>query len=76
MKAVLQEIVRDLVDNPSALSLTELSGTHTVIFELRCDKADVGKIIGKNGKTISAIRTVLNAISSKDGRKAVFEVIE
>lgn len=76
MYDVLLEILRALVDAPDALDLHEVEGDQTTFFELRCAPEDVGTVIGKNGKTISAIRTVVNAIAQRDDRLAVFEVIE
>ena len=76
MKSLLLEILNTLVDFPEALDLAEVSGEETTFFELRCAPEDVGTVIGKNGKTISAIRTVLNAVALRDDRTAVFEVIE
>lgn len=76
MYDVLLEILRALVDAPDDLDLHEVEGDQTTFFELRCAQEDVGTVIGKNGKTISAIRSVVNAIAQRDDRLAVFEVIE
>lgn len=76
MKALLENIVKSLVDAPNEVRITELDGEKTVVFELRCNEKDIGKIIGKSGKTVGAMRTLLNAIASKQGRKAVLEVVD
>ncbi len=76
MEAVLRDILRTLAKHPDELRLTEVAGARTVIYELRCNPEDVGPIIGKNGKTISAIRILLNAFANPHGLNAVFEVIE
>ncbi len=76
MRAVLESILAALVDQPDAVRITGLEGEKTCIFELRCDNRDLGKVIGKKGKTIAAIRTVLNAIASRDGKRALLEVVE
>lgn len=76
MKALLENIVKSLVDAPNEVRITELDGEKTFVFELRCNEKDIGKIIGKNGKTVGAMRTLLNAIASKQGRKAVLEVVD
>ena len=76
MKSVLLHILRALVDTPEALEVSEIHGHETIFFELRCDPADVGTLIGKNGKTISAIRTLLNALAHRENRQVVVEVIE
>jgi uncharacterized protein len=76
MKQLVLNVIRALVDHPDAVRLTSVSGAATHIFELRCHDDDIGKVIGKEGKTVSAIRTLLNAVSSKQGRRAVLEVVE
>ena len=76
MKAVLETIVKSLVDAPGEVQITEIDGEKTVIFELRCNPKDVGKIIGKSGKTVGAMRTILNSMASRQGRKAMLEVVD
>ena len=76
MKAILEAIVKSLVDAPQEVCITEIAGDKTVIFELRCNAKDVGKIIGKSGKTVGAMRTLLNSIAAREGRKAMLEVVD
>ena len=76
MKTLLEAIVKSLVDAPNEVKITEIDGEKTVIFELRCNAKDVGKIIGKSGKTVGAMRTLLNSIAAKQGRKAMLEVVD
>ena len=76
MTDLIQAIVRPLVEHPHEIRITGLHGEKTCIYELRCNQGDVGKVIGKKGKTIAAIRTLLNAVSSREGKKAVLEVVE
>jgi predicted RNA-binding protein YlqC (UPF0109 family) len=76
MKALLETIVKSLVDAPNEVQITEIDGEKTIIFELLCNAKDIGKIIGKSGKTVGAMRTLLNAIASKQGRKAMLEVVD
>ena len=76
MKTLLEAIVKSLVDAPNEVQITEIDGEKTVIFELRCNAKDVGKIIGKSGKTVGAMRTLLNSIAAKQGRKAMLEVVD
>ena len=76
MKALLETIVKSLVDAPNEVRITEIDGEKTVIFELRCNAKDIGKIIGKSGKTVGAMRTLLNSIAAKQGRKAMLEVVD
>lgn len=70
------KVLSDLVDHPEAIKLTELAGDKTVIFELRCHQDDVGKVIGKNGKTISAVRTLLGMLAARQGLRTMIEVVE
>jgi len=76
MKSVLLHILRALVEFPEALEVSEIHGHESLFFELRCAREDVGTLIGKNGKTISAIRTLLNALAHRENRQVVVEVIE
>lgn len=76
MKQILESIIKSLVDVPNEVQVTEVNGEKTIIFELRCNAKDVGKIIGKSGKTVGAIRTILNSMAAKQGRKAMIEVVD
>ncbi|HNR93914.1 MAG TPA: KH domain-containing protein [Kiritimatiellia bacterium] len=76
MKELIEYIVRILVDHPEQVQITEVDGEKTVIFELRCNKEDIGKIIGKSGKTVGAIRTLLSTAAAKDGRRALLEIVD
>ena len=76
MKQVLEIIAKSLVDSPKEVQITEINGDKTIIYELRCNAKDVGKIIGKSGKTVGAMRTILNSMASKQGRKAMLEVVD
>ncbi|MCF7911772.1 MAG: KH domain-containing protein [Candidatus Cloacimonetes bacterium] len=76
MKELIEFIVKALVDDPGTIEVTEVAGDKVTIFELRADKADIGKIIGKKGRTAGAIRTILNAVSARQGKRAVLEIIE
>ena len=76
MKDLIQYITRLLVEHPDEVRLTEVDGEKTVVFELRCPPEDIGKIIGKSGKTIGAIRTLLATLASKQGRRALLEIVE
>ena len=76
MKNLLTSIVKGLVDKPSKVKVTEFNGSKTLIYELRCDSHDIGRVIGKSGKTVSAIRTLLTALASKNGQKVVVEVVD
>jgi len=76
MKAILESIAKSLVDVPNEVQITTIDGEKTIVFELRCNAKDIGKIIGKSGKTVGAMRTLLNAIAAKQGRKAILEVVD
>lgn len=76
MKELIEYIIRALVDHPDAVRLTEVDGEKTAIFELRCHADDVGKVIGKSGKTVGSIRTLLGAVAAREGRRAMLEVVE
>lgn len=76
MRELLEYVLRVLVDHPEDLRLTEVDGERTVIFELRCHPEDVGKVIGKNGKTVGALRTLLSTAAARQGKRALLEVVE
>ena len=76
LQAYVLKVLSDLVEHPEAIKLTELAGNKTTVFELRCHEEDVGKVIGKNGKTISAVRTLLGMLAARQGQRAMIEVVE
>ena len=76
MQNLLIKIAQALVDYPEQISVNEIEGDQIVALELRAAKSDMGKIIGKKGKNVNAIRTVLNAASTKTGKKHVLELVE
>lgn len=76
MKDILETIAKSLVDTPNEVEIIEVNGDKTIIFELRCNARDVGKIIGKSGKTVGAIRIILNSMAAKQGRKVLLEVVD
>ncbi|MBU0995107.1 MAG: KH domain-containing protein [Proteobacteria bacterium] len=76
MKEIIEIIARSIVDAPDAVSVTEISGMHTSILELKVSKADIGKIIGKKGRTADALRTILSAVSAKGKKRAVLEIVD
>jgi len=76
MKQWILNMVRMIVDHPDDVRITTLQGAHTLVFEVRCHNGDVGKVIGKDGKTVSAIRTLLGVVAARQGCKAVLEVVE
>lgn len=76
MKEFVETIVKALVDNPDAVQLREIEGERTTVFELRVGQGDLGKVIGKAGNTAKAIRTIMLAVSAKQGKRAVLEILE
>ena len=76
MKDLILMIAKSLVDKPEELDLQEVIGEKTTVLELRVAKEDLGKVIGKQGKTARAMRTILNATATKLKKRAVLEIIE
>ncbi len=76
MKNLVMTMVKALVDKPEEVSLREVEGEKTTVLELRVAKEDLGKVIGKQGKTAQAMRTILNAMATKLKKRAVLEIIE
>jgi uncharacterized protein len=76
MTELLEFIVKALVDDPASVEIKEVAGDKITIFELRTSKEDIGKIIGKRGRTAGAIRTIINAVAARQGKRAVLEIIE
>ncbi len=76
LKTFVEYLVTLLVDHKDKIKVTEIDGTHTSIIELSVEKSDIGKVIGKKGKTINAIRTLLMSVASRHGMRVSLEVIE
>ena len=76
MKEFIERIAKALVDQPDVVKVTEVEGERTSVIELSVAKDDMGKIIGKHGKTAIAIRTLLSAASRKQKKRTIFEIIE
>jgi len=76
MKDLIKYMAQALVDNPDEVDVNEVVGEQTSVIELRVVKEDLGKVIGKQGKTAKAMRTILSAASSKIRKRAVLEIIE
>tara|TARA_Y100001970_G_C13773588_1_gene621730 strand:- start:252 stop:494 length:243 start_codon:yes stop_codon:yes gene_type:complete len=73
---LIKLIASSLVDKPDEVEIQEVSGDSTTVYELRVAQEDLGKIIGKQGKTAKAIRVLLGAAAAKEKRRAVLEIIE
>jgi len=76
MKELIEYIAKVLVDNPEAVRVTELEGRQTSVIELQVAKEDLGKVIGKQGRTARAMRTILGAASTKMKKRSVLEILE
>lgn len=76
MKELIKYIAQALVDNPDAVDVSEIIGEQTSVIELRVAKEDLGKVIGKQGRTAKAMRTILSAASTKIRKRTVLEIIE
>jgi predicted RNA-binding protein YlqC (UPF0109 family) len=76
MKDLIKYIAQALVDNPDKVEVSEIQGEQTSVMELRVAKEDLGKVIGKQGKTAKAMRTILSAASAKVHKRTVLEIIE
>ncbi len=76
MKMLVESMARALVDNPDKVEVNEVSGERTTVFELRVDESDLGKVIGKQGKTARAMRTIMSAAGTKLGMRCVLEILE
>jgi hypothetical protein len=76
MKELVKFIAQALVDNPDQVQVMEVEGEQTSVIELKVAKEDLGKVIGKQGRTARAIRTILSAASTKIRKRAVLEILE
>jgi len=76
MKNLLIKIAQSLVDDPEQVQVDEVVSSQTIILELRVAKADMGKVIGKQGKTANAIRTLLNAVAGKVKKRYMLEIVD
>lgn len=76
LKELVSFVAKSLVDNPEKVEVTEVAGEQTAVLELKVAQEDLGKIIGKQGKTAKAIRTILSAAAAKMKRRAVLEILE
>ena len=76
MKDLIKLIAQAMVDDPEQVSVTEVEGSTTTIFELKVAKDDIGKILGKRGRNVAAIRIILGAASAKLKKRVLLEIIE
>lgn len=76
MKELIKLIAQALVDNPDRVEVAEVKGEQTLVIELKVAKEDMGKVIGKDGRTAHAMRTILSAASMKLNKRALLEILE
>ena len=76
MKELIGYITQALVDHPEQVEVTEVEGEQTTVLELKVAKEDIGKVIGKQGRTARAMRTILSAASAKIKKRTVLEIVE
>ncbi|MBI2555665.1 MAG: KH domain-containing protein [Candidatus Rokubacteria bacterium] len=76
MKELIEYIAKALVDEPDQVRVTEVEGERITVIELRVAQSDLGKVIGKQGRTAHSIRTLLNAVATKLRKRAVLEILE
>jgi len=76
MKTLIETMAKSLVDKPEEVKVTEIEGEKTTVYELRVAPSDLGKVIGKQGKTARTMRTILGAAGTKVGKRCVLEILE
>jgi predicted RNA-binding protein YlqC (UPF0109 family) len=76
LRDIVEIAAKSLVDNPNGVNVVEIEGEKTIVIELRVDKADIGKVIGKQGRIARALRTILSAMGRKTNKRVVLEILE
>ncbi|MCL0066693.1 KH domain-containing protein [Thermodesulfovibrionales bacterium] len=76
MKTLIEMMAKALVDMPDEVKVSEVEGKRTTVYELRVSSRDLGKVIGKQGKTARAMRTILGAAGTKLNKRCVLEILE
>ncbi len=75
MKDLLELLIKSIVDSPEDIRITEAEMEKTIVYEIRVNPNDVGKVIGKHGRIINAIRTIIRSATTKDGKKVTIELL-
>ena len=76
MRELIELIIRGIVDNPDKVEINEIIGERSSIFEVRVDSNDIGKVIGRQGRNIKSIRTIVNAAAQKDNKRVIIEIVD
>ncbi len=75
MKELVEYIAKALADNPSQVSVSEIEGENSLILELRVAPEDMGRVIGKNGRTANAMRSLVRVLAAKQGKRVTLEIV-
>ncbi len=76
MRELIELIIKGIVDNPDKVEINEIIGERSSIFEVRVDSDDIGKVIGRQGRNIKSIRTIVNAAAQKDDKRVIIEIVD
>ena len=76
MRELIEAIAKMLVDHPDSVDVKEIEGGKTVVYELTVGTGDMGKIVGRGGRTVNAIRTIITAACMKQGKRGIVEIVE
>jgi len=76
LKELIELIIKGIVDNPDKVEINEIIGEKSSIYEVKVDSDDIGKVIGRQGRNIKSIRTIVNAAAQKDDKRVVIEIVD
>ncbi len=76
MRELIELIIKGIVDNPDKVEINEIIGERSSIFEVRVDSNDIGKVVGKKGRNIKSIRTIVNAAAQKIDKRIIIEIVD
>lgn len=76
MRELIELIIKGIVDNPDKVEINEIIGEKSSIYEVRVDSDDIGKVIGRQGRNIKSIRTIVNAAAQKDDKRVIIEIVD
>jgi predicted RNA-binding protein YlqC (UPF0109 family) len=76
LRELIELIIKGIVDNPDKVEINEIIGERSSIFEVRVDSNDIGKVIGRQGRNIKSIRTIVNAAAQKDDKRVIIEIVD
>lgn len=76
MRELIELIIKGIVDNTDKVEINEIIGERSSIFEVKVDPSDIGKVIGRQGRNIKSIRTIVNAAAQKDDKRVVIEIVD